>query len=33
VQRGVQVLAGLRKPFRTDAEREVLFGAKQYQRR
>ena len=33
VQRGVEVLASLRKPFRTDAEREVLFGAKQYERR
>ena len=33
VQRGVEVLAGLRKPFRSDAEREVLFGATQYQRR
>ena len=32
VQRGVEVLAGLRKPFRTEAEREVLFGAKQYER-
>ena len=33
VQRGVQVLAALRKPFRTEAEREVLFGATQYERR
>ena len=33
VQRGVEVLAGLRKPLRSDAEREVLFGAKQYERR
>jgi len=33
VQRGVEVLAALRKPIRTDAEREVLFGATQYQRR
>ena len=32
VQRGVEVLAGLRKPFRTDAERDVLFGKTQYQR-
>jgi len=32
VQRGVEVLASLRKPFRTDAEREVLFGGKQYER-
>jgi GST-like protein len=33
VQRGVEVLASLRKPFRSDAEREVLFGATQYERR
>ena len=33
VQRGVEVLASLRKPFRTDAEREVLFGKTQYERR
>ena len=33
VERGVAVLANLRKPLRTDAEREVLFGATQYQRR
>jgi GST-like protein len=33
VQRGVEVLAGLRKPFRSDKEREVLFGATQYERR
>ena len=33
VQRGVAVLAGLRKPLRSDKEREVLFGAQQYQRR
>jgi GST-like protein len=33
VQRGVEVLAGLRKPFRTDQERDVLFGKTQYQRR
>ena len=33
VQRGVAVLAEHRKPTRTDAEREVLFGASQYQRR
>ena len=33
VQRGVEVLAGLRKAIRTDEEREVLFGATQYQRR
>jgi GST-like protein len=33
VQRGVQVLAHLRNPVRTEKEREVLFGATQYQRR
>ena len=33
VQRGVEVLAGLRKPLAGDKEREVLFGATQYQRR
>ena len=33
VQRGVEVLAGLRKPVRDDKEREFLFGATQYQRR
>ena len=33
VQRGVAVMAGLRKPVRTDTEREMLFGAKQYERR
>ena len=33
VQRGVQVLAGLRKPLHDDKAREVLFGAQQYQRR
>ena len=33
VQRGVEVLAGLRKPFRSDKEREVLFGSTQYRRR
>ena len=33
VQRGVEVLASLRKPFRSDQEREVLFGGQQYQRR
>jgi GST-like protein len=33
VQRGVEVLAALRKPIRTEQEREVLFGATQYQRR
>jgi GST-like protein len=33
VMRGVEVLAGLRKPLRSEKEREVLFGATQYQRR
>jgi GST-like protein len=33
VQRGVEVLAGLRKPVRDDKAREFLFGATQYQRR
>ncbi|MCE9657739.1 MAG: glutathione S-transferase N-terminal domain-containing protein [Burkholderiales bacterium] len=33
VQRGVEVLAGLRKAVRTEKEKEVLFGAMQYQRR
>jgi GST-like protein len=33
VQRGVQVLADRRKPVRTAAEKEVLFGNTQYQRR
>ena len=33
VQKGVQVLADRRKPTRTDAEKEVLFGQTQYQRR
>ncbi|MDO5289791.1 MAG: glutathione S-transferase N-terminal domain-containing protein [Pseudomonadota bacterium] len=33
VQRGVQVMADLRKPMRTDAEKEVLFGKTQYQKR
>jgi GST-like protein len=33
VQRGVAVLAGLRKPITGDKEREILFGAQQYQRR
>jgi len=33
VQRGVEVLTSLRKEFRTEQEREVLFGATQYQRR
>ena len=33
VQRGVAVLADLRKPITDDKSREVLFGATQYQRR
>jgi GST-like protein len=33
VQRGVQVLANLRKPITDDKAREMLFGATQYQRR
>ena len=33
VQRGVEVLAGLRKPLADDKAREILFGATQYQRR
>ena len=33
VQRGVKVLAELRKPIRNEQEREVLFGKTQYQRR
>jgi GST-like protein len=33
VLRGVDVLAALRKPITGDKEREVLFGATQYQRR
>ena len=33
VQRGVKVLADLRKPITGDKEREVLFGKTQYQRR
>ena len=33
VQRGVKVLAELRKPVRTEAEKEVLFGQTQYKRR
>jgi GST-like protein len=32
VQRGVAVLAAQRKPLVSDAAREVLFGAQQYQR-
>ena len=33
VQRGLQVLADLRKPVMDDAAKEVLFGATQYQKR
>ena len=33
VERGVKVLADLRKPITTDKAREVLFGASQYQKR
>ena len=33
VQRGVQVLANLRKPLIDDQAREVLFGAQQYAKR
>ena len=33
VQRGVQVLADLRKPITDEKAREVLFGSTQYQRR
>jgi GST-like protein len=33
VMRGVEVLAGLRKAVRTAEEREILFGATQYERR
>jgi GST-like protein len=33
VMRGVEVLAGLRKPIQGDKAREVLFGAMQYRRR
>ena len=33
VQRGVKVLADLRKPFRDEKEREILFGKTQYERR
>jgi GST-like protein len=32
VMRGVEVLAGLRKPLTDDKARDVLFGAQQYQR-
>ncbi len=33
VQRGLTVLADLRKPITGDREREILFGSAQYQRR
>ncbi len=33
VQRGVEVLAGLRRPITDDKAREVLFGKTQYQKR
>ena len=33
VQRGVKVLADLRKPISDDKAREILFGSTQYQRR
>lgn len=33
VQRGVEVLTDRRKPLTGDKEREILFGAKQYERR
>ena len=33
VKRGVEVLARERKPLQSDKEREILFGATQYQRR
>ena len=33
VQRGVQVLADLRKPFRDEKEKDILFGKTQFQRR
>ena len=33
VKRGVEVLAKERKPLHSDKEREILFGATQYQRR
>ena len=33
VKRGVEVLAGLRKPLTDDKAREALFGAQQYRRR
>ena len=33
VERGVQILASLRKPITTDTAREILFGNTQYQKR
>jgi GST-like protein len=33
VQRGVEVLAGLRKPLTDDKAREALFGKEQYKKR
>ena len=33
VQRGLQVLADLRKPVMDDKAKEMLFGATQYQKR
>jgi GST-like protein len=33
VERGVKVLADLRRPIRTEKEKEVLFGKTQYERR
>jgi GST-like protein len=33
VQRGVEVLASLRKPLHDDKARETLFGGTQYQQR
>ena len=33
VERGVKILAELRKPITTDKAREMLFGGTQYQKR
>jgi len=33
VQRGVKVLADLRKPLQDDKAKEVLFGATQFKKR
>ncbi len=33
VQRGVEVLAGLRKPITDDRARDILLGKTQYERR